>query len=164
MKAMICSTSFQCCVWEQRKWYDRDLRVTHYSPLNRSNFLGTKFTVYDAHPPCAGAVVSKGPSAHMIGSAQVSPMKPPPAGNYPVSHISYEVNVLGSRYGKPCDRTSILRILGSCFFPRQCSTMSRPSCESIFISVIYNFSGNTTAPSGSLFGPNDHNCIPVYTC
>ncbi|CAD6268302.1 unnamed protein product [Miscanthus lutarioriparius] len=26
----------------------------------RSNFLGTKFTVYDAHPPCAGAVVSKG--------------------------------------------------------------------------------------------------------
>ncbi|RCV14401.1 hypothetical protein SEVIR_2G435000v4 [Setaria viridis] len=64
----------------------------------RSNFLGTKFTVYDAHPPCAGAVVSKGPSAHMIGSAQVSPMKGgPPAGNYPVSHISYEVNVLGSR-------------------------------------------------------------------
>jgi len=63
----------------------------------RSNFLGTKFTVYDAHPPCAGAVASKGPSAHVIGSAQVSPMKPLPAGNYPVSHISYEVNVLGSR-------------------------------------------------------------------
>ncbi|CAN6226471.1 unnamed protein product [Urochloa humidicola] len=63
----------------------------------RSNFLGTKFVVYDAHPPCAGAVVSKGPSAHMIGSAQVSPMKPPPAGNYPVSRIYYEVNVYGSR-------------------------------------------------------------------
>jgi len=63
----------------------------------RSNFLGTKFTVYDAHPPCAGAVASKGPSAHVIGSAQVSPMKPLPAGNYPVSHISYKVNVLGSR-------------------------------------------------------------------
>ncbi|CAN6219847.1 unnamed protein product [Urochloa humidicola] len=63
----------------------------------RSNFLGTKFVVYDAHPPCAGAVVSKGPSAHMLGSAQVSPMKPPPAGNYPVSRIYYEVNVLGSR-------------------------------------------------------------------
>ncbi|PWZ41153.1 hypothetical protein Zm00014a_038603 [Zea mays] len=26
----------------------------------RSNFLGTKFTVYDAHPPCARAAVSKG--------------------------------------------------------------------------------------------------------
>ncbi|CAL5084570.1 unnamed protein product [Urochloa decumbens] len=63
----------------------------------RSNFLGTKFVVYDAHPPCAGAVVSKGPSAHIIGSAQVSPMKPPPAGNYPVSRISYDVNILGSR-------------------------------------------------------------------
>jgi len=80
-------------------------RVTYSPLLNRSNFLGTKFTVYDAHPPCAGAAVSKGSSAHMIGSAQVSPMKPLPAGNYPVSHISYKVNVLGSRYGKPCDRT-----------------------------------------------------------
>ncbi|WVZ66988.1 hypothetical protein U9M48_016135 [Paspalum notatum var. saurae] len=61
----------------------------------RSNFLGTKFTVYDAHPPCAGAVPSKGPSAHIIGSAQVP--RRLPAGNYPVSHISYDVNVLGSR-------------------------------------------------------------------
>ncbi|KAG0546221.1 hypothetical protein BDA96_02G428900 [Sorghum bicolor] len=61
----------------------------------RSNFLGTKFTVYDAHPPCTGAVVSKGPSAHMIGSAQVSPGVP--AGNYPISHISYEAT-FGSRY------------------------------------------------------------------
>ncbi|XP_066382020.1 tubby-like F-box protein 11 [Miscanthus floridulus] len=60
----------------------------------RSNFLGTKFTVYDAHPPCAGAVVSKGPSARMIGSAQVSPGVP--AGNYPISHISYEAT-FGSR-------------------------------------------------------------------
>ncbi|KAF8679394.1 hypothetical protein HU200_045737 [Digitaria exilis] len=69
----------------------------------RSNFLGTKFTVYDAHPPCAEAVVSKGPSAHMIGSAQVSPMKGLSAGNYPVSHISYEVNVFGSRAPRKMD-------------------------------------------------------------
>lgn len=61
----------------------------------RSNFLGTKFTVYDAHPPYAGAVVSKSQSARMIGSNQVSPRVP--AGNYPVSHISYKLNVLGSR-------------------------------------------------------------------
>uniref|UniRef100_A0A0A9DCK3 Tubby-like F-box protein n=1 Tax=Arundo donax TaxID=35708 RepID=A0A0A9DCK3_ARUDO len=61
----------------------------------RSNFLGTKFTAYDSHPPCAGAVLSKGPSAHMISSAQVSPRMP--AGNYPVSHISYVLNALGSR-------------------------------------------------------------------
>ncbi|XP_062187846.1 tubby-like F-box protein 11 isoform X2 [Phragmites australis] len=61
----------------------------------RSNFLGTKFTAYDAHPPCAGDVISKGSSAHMISSAQVSPRVP--ARNYPVSHISYDLNVLGSR-------------------------------------------------------------------
>ncbi|KAJ1297132.1 hypothetical protein BS78_01G354600 [Paspalum vaginatum] len=61
----------------------------------RSNFLGTKFTVYDAHPPYNGAVVSKSRSARVVGSNQVSPRVP--AGNYPVSHISYELNVLGSR-------------------------------------------------------------------
>jgi len=61
----------------------------------RSNFLGTKFTVYDAHPPYDGAVVSKSRSARVIGLNQVSPRIP--AGNYPVSHISYELNVLGSR-------------------------------------------------------------------
>lgn len=65
--------------------------------MNRSNFLGTKFTVYDAHPPYDGAVVSKSRSARVIGLNQVSPRVP--AGNYPVSHISYELNVLGSRYG-----------------------------------------------------------------
>jgi len=61
----------------------------------RSNFLGTKFTVYDAHPPYDGAVVSKSRSARVIGFNQVFPRIP--AGNYPVSHISYELNVLGSR-------------------------------------------------------------------
>ncbi|KAM3292092.1 hypothetical protein ACQJBY_036174 [Aegilops geniculata] len=61
----------------------------------RSNFLGTKFTVYDAHPPWDGAIVSKSRSARVIGLNQVSPRVP--AGNYPVSHISYELNVLGSR-------------------------------------------------------------------
>ncbi|XP_012698382.1 tubby-like F-box protein 6 isoform X2 [Setaria italica] len=61
----------------------------------RSNFLGTKFTVYDAHPPYDGAVVSKSRSARVVGLNQVSPRIP--AGNYPVSHISYELNVLGSR-------------------------------------------------------------------
>ncbi|TVT97995.1 hypothetical protein EJB05_10668, partial [Eragrostis curvula] len=61
----------------------------------RSNFLGTKFTVYDTHPPCAGAMISKGQTAHVISSTQVSARVP--AGNYPVSHVSYELNVMGSR-------------------------------------------------------------------
>lgn len=61
----------------------------------RSNFLGTKFTVYDGQPPYAGAMVSKSRSARMVGSKQVSPRVP--AGNYPVAHVVYELNVLGSR-------------------------------------------------------------------
>lgn len=60
----------------------------------RSNFLGTKFTVYDAQPH-AGAIVSKGRSTRIVGSKQVAPRVP--AGNYPVAHIAYELNVLGSR-------------------------------------------------------------------
>lgn len=61
----------------------------------RSNFLGTKFTVYDAQPPNAGSMVTKCGSSKFVGVKQVSPKVPP--GNYPVAHISYELNVLGSR-------------------------------------------------------------------
>lgn len=61
----------------------------------RSNFLGTKFIVYDAQPPNAGTVISRSNSTHKVGSKQISPRVP--AGNYPVAHISYELNVLGSR-------------------------------------------------------------------
>lgn len=61
----------------------------------RSNFLGTKFTVYDAQPPNTGARVTKCRSIKLVGMKQVSPRVP--AGNYPVAHISYELNVLGSR-------------------------------------------------------------------
>ncbi|XP_058084204.1 tubby-like F-box protein 3 [Magnolia sinica] len=61
----------------------------------RSNFLGTKFTAYDAQPPHAGAMVAKSRSTRLVGLKQVSPRVP--AGNYPVAHIAYELNVLGSR-------------------------------------------------------------------
>ncbi|KAJ6817429.1 tubby-like F-box protein 6 [Iris pallida] len=61
----------------------------------RSNFLGTKFTVYDAQPPHAGAMVTRSRSTCMVDSKQISPKVP--AGNYPVAHISFELNVLGSR-------------------------------------------------------------------
>lgn len=61
----------------------------------RSNFLGTKFTVYDAQPPNAGARIAKCRSIKLVGMKQVSPRVP--AGNYSVAHISYELNVLGSR-------------------------------------------------------------------
>ncbi|KAF5937299.1 hypothetical protein HYC85_024805, partial [Camellia sinensis] len=61
----------------------------------RSNFLGTKFTIYDTQPPSAGAKVTKCRSTRLVGMKQVSPKFP--AGNYHVAHISYELNVLGSR-------------------------------------------------------------------
>ncbi|KAK2990570.1 hypothetical protein RJ640_019850 [Escallonia rubra] len=61
----------------------------------RSNFLGTKFTICDAQPPTAGAIVSKCRSSRVVGMRRVSPRVP--AGNYAVAHISYELNVLGSR-------------------------------------------------------------------
>ena len=63
--------------------------------FGRSNFLGTKFVIYDGLPPHAGAKISKSRSTRLVGSKQVSPRVP--AGSYPVAHISYELNVLGSR-------------------------------------------------------------------
>ncbi|XP_028804203.1 tubby-like F-box protein 3 isoform X3 [Neltuma alba] len=63
----------------------------------RSNFLGTKFTVYDAHPPICGARVTKSRSSRPVSLKEVSPRVP--AGNYPIAHVSYDLNVLGSRWG-----------------------------------------------------------------
>lgn len=61
----------------------------------RSNFLGTKFTIYDSQPPNTEAKVTKSRSTRRIGMKRVSPRFP--VGNYTVAHISYELNVLGSR-------------------------------------------------------------------
>ncbi|XVE82050.1 hypothetical protein DITRI_Ditri15bG0115400 [Diplodiscus trichospermus] len=61
----------------------------------RSNFLGTKFTVFDGQPPCAGAKMTKSRSSRLANLKQVSPRIP--FGNYPMAHISYELNMLGSR-------------------------------------------------------------------
>lgn len=61
----------------------------------RSNFLGTKFMVYDGQPPHDGAQMMKSRSSRFLGSKQVCPRVP--TGSYPVAHISYELNVLGSR-------------------------------------------------------------------
>ncbi|CAN8285741.1 unnamed protein product [Cochlearia groenlandica] len=61
----------------------------------RSNFLGTKFTVYDAQPMNPGAQVTRTRSSRLLSLKQVSPRVP--SGNYSVAHISYELNVLGSR-------------------------------------------------------------------
>ena len=69
--------------------------LTNSTFLDRSNFLGTKFTVYDGQPSHAAATVARSRSTRLVGMKQVSPR--PPAGNYPVAQIAYELNVLGSR-------------------------------------------------------------------
>eukprot|EP01018_Ginkgo_biloba_P022267 Gb_38151 [translate_table: standard] len=61
----------------------------------RSNFLGTKFTIYDSQPPHSGAIASTSRAGRRVGSKQVSPRVP--AGSYNVAHIAYELNVLGTR-------------------------------------------------------------------
>ncbi|XP_044502956.1 tubby-like F-box protein 3 isoform X2 [Mangifera indica] len=61
----------------------------------RSNFLGNKFTIYDGQPPNARARVTKCRSSRLVNLKEISPRVP--SGNYPVAHISYELNVLGSR-------------------------------------------------------------------
>ncbi|GMI69805.1 tubby like protein 3 [Hibiscus trionum] len=61
----------------------------------RSNFLGTKFTVFDGQPPHAGAKMAKSRSSRLANLKQVSPRVP--SGNCPMAHISYELNTLGSR-------------------------------------------------------------------
>lgn len=58
----------------------------------RSNFLGTKFIVYDALSLHSEPKMSKSQST---GSKQIYPRVT--SGNYPVAHISYELNVLGAR-------------------------------------------------------------------
>lgn len=62
----------------------------------RSNFLGTKFTVYDSQPPCDAPVIQQNNrTSRRFHSKQVSPRVP--ACNYGVGSISYELNVLRTR-------------------------------------------------------------------
>lgn len=62
----------------------------------RSNFLGTKFIIYDTQPPFTGAHVPQlGRSSRRFYSKKVSPKVP--TGSYNISQISYELNVLGTR-------------------------------------------------------------------
>ncbi|KAJ0257849.1 Tubby-like F-box protein 10 [Hirschfeldia incana] len=64
----------------------------------RSNFLGTKFLVYDTQPPQtpSSALITKQTRRSMFHSKRVSP-KLPTSGSYNVAQITYELNVLGTR-------------------------------------------------------------------
>ncbi|KAH7567249.1 hypothetical protein ACOSP7_010950 [Xanthoceras sorbifolium] len=60
----------------------------------RSNFLGTKFTIYDTQPPCNTDIQSNYRSNRKSIVKQGSPNMP---SNYNVATISYELNVLRTR-------------------------------------------------------------------
>lgn len=62
----------------------------------RSNFLGTKFIIYDTQPSYNGAVIPPvGRSSRRFNSKKVSPKMP--SGSYNIAQVTYELNVLGTR-------------------------------------------------------------------
>jgi hypothetical protein len=62
----------------------------------RSNFLGTRFLIYDTQAPYNGAVVPPaGRTSRRFNSTKVSPKLP--SVSYNIAQVSYELNVLGTR-------------------------------------------------------------------
>ncbi|KAL8473297.1 hypothetical protein ACS0TY_030217 [Phlomoides rotata] len=61
----------------------------------RSNFLGTKFTIYDSQPPNDAAAQQISRQSRRFSPKQISPKLP--AYNYSISTVSYELNVLRTR-------------------------------------------------------------------
>ncbi|KAJ0452922.1 putative transcription factor TUBBY family [Helianthus annuus] len=61
----------------------------------RSDFLGTRFTIYDTQPPHSGAKPSSSRYGRRFTSKQISPQVP--AGNFEIGEVSYKFNLLKSR-------------------------------------------------------------------
>ncbi|XP_010930978.2 tubby-like F-box protein 14 [Elaeis guineensis] len=62
----------------------------------RSNFLGTKFVIYDTQPAYNRAAISQpGKTSRRFYSKKVSPKFP--SGSYNIAQVTYELNVLGTR-------------------------------------------------------------------
>ncbi|KAI4389234.1 hypothetical protein MLD38_001482 [Melastoma candidum] len=61
----------------------------------RSNFLGTKFIIYDTQPPYNNAQLSPPGRSRRFNSKKVSPKVP--IGSYNIAQVTYELNVLGTR-------------------------------------------------------------------
>ncbi|XP_004516627.1 tubby-like F-box protein 8 [Cicer arietinum] len=61
----------------------------------RSNFLGTKFIIYDTQPPYNNAQLSPPGRSRRFNSKKVSPKVP--SGSYNIAQITYELNVIGTR-------------------------------------------------------------------
>lgn len=61
----------------------------------RSNFLGTRFIIYDTQPPYNNAQLSPPGRSRRFYSKKVSPKVP--TGSYKIAQVGYELNVLGTR-------------------------------------------------------------------
>ncbi|KAK6118809.1 hypothetical protein DH2020_047444 [Rehmannia glutinosa] len=69
---------------------------TSYIGKVRSNFLGTKFIIYDTQPPYSNSNISApGRTSRRFYSKKVSPKVP--SGSYDIAQVAYELNVLGTR-------------------------------------------------------------------
>ncbi|XP_074592626.1 tubby-like F-box protein 1 [Curcuma longa] len=61
----------------------------------RSDFLGTKFKIYDSRAPSNGAKVSTHPASRRFASKQVSPQVP--ATNFEIGQVHYKFNLLKTK-------------------------------------------------------------------
>ncbi|KAL0016317.1 hypothetical protein SO802_003386 [Lithocarpus litseifolius] len=127
----------------------------------RSNFLGTKFIIYDTQPPYNNAQLSPPGRSRRFYSKKVSPKVP--TGSYNIAQVSYELNVLGTRGPRRmhCTMHSIPSSSvepGGCV-PGQPELLPR-SLEDSFRSISFSKSiDNSTEFSSSRFsdiiGPRD---------
>ncbi|KAL1295459.1 hypothetical protein AAHE18_19G213000 [Arachis hypogaea] len=80
----------------------------------RSNFLGTKFIIYDTQPPYNNAQLSPPGRSRRFYSKKVSPKLP--NGSYNIAQVNYELNVLGTR-GPRRMHCTMYSIPASCLEP-----------------------------------------------
>ncbi|XP_075488642.1 tubby-like F-box protein 8 isoform X2 [Primulina tabacum] len=75
---------------------DISISSSTYIGKLRSNFLGTKFLIYDTQPPhTCSHIPPPGRTSRRSSSKKVSPKIP--TGNNNIAQITYELNVLGTR-------------------------------------------------------------------
>ena len=119
----------------------------------RSNFLGTKFIIYDTQPPYNNAQLSPPGRSRRFYSKKVSPKVP--SGSYNIAQITYELNVLGTRGPRRmnCTMHSIpmSALEPGCTVPGQPELLPR-SLEDSFRSISFARSiDNSTEFSSSRF-------------
>jgi tubby-related protein 1 len=119
----------------------------------RSNFLGTKFIIYDTQPPYNNAQLSPPGRSRRFYSKKVSPKVP--TGSYNIAQVTYELNVLGTR-GPRRMHCTMHSIPGSALEPGGCvpgqPELLPRSLEDSFRSISFSKSiDNSTEFSSSRF-------------